>query len=206
MSVGLFLGFTVAHAGELMFHNSFSACWTTAITKSSFLTLVRNSIEGTQGCVSAQSGTSPFPYTVCGSPNCPGGTIGCPVTLHAATPTGDFGTGAVNATGTVDTLTVPITYNMGAGPQSCTMTLTNIATSYALQYTLTPDGNYGAYTASLATPTVSITSYTPGGNCPSLFLSLAAGAASQTQTAAANAIHPLLIAGTVDESVCPLTP
>ena len=167
--ISVFILFTTnASAGNLVAHKGFEACWRSAITKASFLSLIQSSIEGTQGCVPPQSGTTPVPYTVCGAPNCPGGVNGCLVTLHGTAASGNFGTGAFTGPGTADTLSVPITSGIG----NCTMLLSGITFNAALQYTLTDDGNFGVYTAALATPTVSITNYVASG-CPQ-FASLAA--------------------------------
>jgi hypothetical protein len=192
----------------LLMHNGFAECWNSAITKPMFLTAAQNSVDGLTGCVPPQSGTeSGIPYQVCNTAGCNGGAMGCQVTLHAATaPTGDFSTGSFSGAGSADNLSVPITYTLGV-TTSCVMTITAITLTYGWNNTLQADGNNGKYSSALPTNSVTFNTRTIGGNCGATVNGfLGPLAVTNAQTAAATAIKPDLIAATVDESICPLTP
>lgn len=201
LAVAVALGFAApCGAVDLISHNGFAECWTSAITKDMFYSAAEASIEGLTGCVSPQSGGG---ASVCNTvAGCAGGVAGCKVTLHIGNATGDFGSGSFSAPGSADQILVPIT-----GIDNCTMQLNNIVLSYAWSNTLQADGNNGKYASALPSRSVTISSYTTGGNCqPTTVALLATTAKNSAQTAAGNAIAPLLTAATVGESVCPLTP
>lgn len=199
-----------AGAVDLVSHQGFEICWTTAVTKTAFLTAMRNSIEGGGSCFPPQSGTqSGVTYTACDVPNgCGTGVAGCPVTIHSAAFTGDFTVGAFTAPGTVDNIPIPITYTLSPIPQqSCTLTLSAILTKVDLDYLMRLDGLDGVYSDDLATPVATIVSYTKTG-CSTLGALIdpaIAGAITAAQDAMGAAIEPALRTNTVEKAVCPIS-
>jgi len=203
---------SAAGAADLVDHNGFEACWSKAITKVAFLDLVQATINDKTFCVSEVSGSSSgYNYDACNTAACPGNAVGCPVTVHAGSFTGDFGTGDFSATGTADNVSVPVSYS-GFGSGSCTILFSNIGLAYAPSYLVSPDGNNGDYMVSLTQSSVMVTSSDASVNLPAdltcpLLLNLFKGAIiDQAQTTASDNWAPLLAADTVGESVCPLTP
>jgi len=207
------LGLLAASAGstaqnplDLIIHNGFEACWSTAITKPQFLGLLKSTIDGRIACILyvsyAQSG---FNWEICNTPACPNNVGGCPVTLRAGTFNGDFGTGAFSAPGTTDDITVPVTYYNDMTFATCTLKLTNLTQTYSPFVYVQPDGNNGDYMAgmdalSVMFDTVGASSADPmcSSQAPTLF-SYAQSVASIESTIALYGAIP-------GESVCPLTP
>jgi hypothetical protein len=201
-----------AQVVDLVGHNGFEACWSNAITKTTFLDLIQATIDDKTFCVPQVSGSaSGYTYDACNTAACPGNVVGCPVTTHAGSFSGDFVTGDFSSTGTADDVSVPISYN-GLSSGSCTILFSNIMLDYAPSYFLTADGNNGDYMAYLTQSSVTVTNSDASVNLPANLtctplLNFFKGVIiDQAQTAASNNWAPLLSADTVGESVCPLTP
>ena len=209
-------GATLASAqgvGELVMHNGFEACWSTALTRPQFLDLLRSGIDGHTGCVPRSDGTATLPapfgtvaYTACATPACPGGTIGCPVTTHAGTFSGDFATGIFSGPGSADNVQVPVTIT---GFGTCTLTLSNIVLAFAPAYVFDPDGNRGVYASALVQAGVTSTyvlSASGGPQCGLLPGVVEPQLHPQLDATASAAYAEQLTATTVGQSVCPLVP
>jgi hypothetical protein len=218
LAILLLAAAAAAHAQtvDLVAHNSFEDCWSKALAKADFLTLLQTSIEGQVSCVAQSSGSistafGNVNYTACYTAACPGATIGCPVTVHSGTFGGDFSSGAFSAPGTADDVSVPVSYS-GALTGTCTVTVSAITLTYSPYFYIVPDGNNGDYMAYLtASSAVTVNSDSFSGS--DLFCSLAASDTSvtsqintQAQMVATNAMIADLTATAVDQSVCPLTP
>ncbi|GAA0716286.1 hypothetical protein GCM10009105_22570 [Dokdonella soli] len=205
----LLFGAAQAHA-DLMFHQGFETCWTPSSSTTQFLDSMRTRIEGLHGCVPQQSGTtSGVTYSVCGTPACDGGAIGCPIVLHAQAFSGDFPTGVFSAPGTADSITLPVSYASSTfGNGACNKILSAIALTYKPDYTMLVDGP-GVYSDALAQVAVTINSYTLGGTTCGLLdgfvVQAITNAIPQAQNAAAQAVSTAL-APTVGVTTCPLTP
>jgi hypothetical protein len=195
-----------ARAADLVDHNGFEACWTHAITEPEFLELEQSAIDGLTSCVSPSSGIG---YSMCSQQNCPKNAVGCPVTTHAALFNGAFAAGSGNhhtSSGSTDTITIDVSYF----PGSCTITISNVALDYALDYTLQADGNSGLYSVSLDQSTLAVQNgYVLVGSdlvCQGLASSLTATLISQIETEGAAGIAALERLVTVGETVCPVPP
>jgi len=202
----------VAQVVDLVDHNGFEACWSKAIPEATFLGLIQATIDGKTFCVPEVSGSaSGYTYDACNTAACPGNVVGCPVTTHAGSFSGDFATGDFSSTGTADDVSVPITYN-GISSGSCTILVSNIVLDYAPSYFVSADGNNGDYMAYVTQSSVTVTNSNASVNLPAnvpctLLLGFFKGAiVDQAQTAASDNWGPLLASDTVGESVCPLTP
>jgi hypothetical protein len=200
------------HPADLIDHNGFDVCWTQAIGEAQFTGLQQSAIDGTTNCIPATSNASCGPgctYSACYTTACPGGVVGCPVTLHSTAFAGGFTPGASHftASGTADQISVPITYSSVVSG-SCTVTISNINLSYALDYTMQNDGNNGLYAASLDQTTVTIDSgYTIDSTdliCKSFAPTLAPQLVGPAQTAAATLVTAQETLATVEETVCPV--
>jgi predicted outer membrane repeat protein len=145
---------------DLIGHRGTEACWSKAVTKSSFLGLIGSNVEGNTACIppfsfNAFNGVTFVTYNVCYTAACPGGTVGCPITTHTGTFSdgGDFEAGQFTATGTADNFTMAGVSGLG----TCNYSASGITTSYSSDYIFTDDGNHGDYAALLnqfsATPT-----------------------------------------------------
>src|SRR5215831_14849783 len=113
--IGLGIVASVCRAGDLLAHNGFEACWSKALNAAQFLELQQSTIEGATACVAQSSGSVPglgTSYQVCDTPACPGGNVGCPITLHANPFGGDFETGVFSSTGSTDSISVHITHSL----------------------------------------------------------------------------------------------
>jgi len=201
-----------AQAGDLVIHNGFESCWAQALTRDQFLSALQMAIDSTASCIPPITGndsSTGLTYTACGKPQCNGGSIGCPVVLHASAFGGDFGTGQFNASGSIDDIVAPVQYSVSPlPPAECNITISNIVLAYAPAYTVAPDGNSGAYMAGLQQPGIGITSYAATGDAMACNL-LASSYVSLFQSMAevqANNLVTGLLAPTVGESVCPLSP
>jgi len=201
-----------AQVVDLVGHNGFEACWSKAITKSTFLDLIQASLNDKTFCVAKVSGSvSGYTYDACNTAACPGNAVGCPVTVHAGAFSGNFSTGDFSAAGTADGVSVPISYT-GLSSGSCTILFSNIMLDYAPSYFVSADGNSGDYMAYLTQSAVSVTSSDASVGLPANLtctplLSFFKGVIiDQAQTAASDGWGPLLAADTVGESVCPLAP
>lgn len=190
-------------AADLIAHQGFEICWATAVSKPTFLTAMRGSIDGGSTCIPPQSGTSGgVTYNACSAANgCGTGVPGCPVTIHSAEFAGDFQTGAFSAPGTVDNISIPI--SLVGLPISCTLTLSAIVTRYDIDYLMQVDGLDGVYTDDLAAPVATILSYTRSG-CD-LLGAVPPGAITAAQDAMGAGIESPLRTATVERAICPLS-
>jgi predicted outer membrane repeat protein len=145
---------------DLIGHKGGEACWSKAVTKSSFLGLVGSNVEGNTACIppfvfNFFNGSTFVTYNVCYTAACPGGAVGCPITTHTGvfSDGGDFGAGQFSATGSAENFTMAGVSGYG----TCNYSASGITTSYASDYVFTDDGNHGDYAALLnqftATPT-----------------------------------------------------
>lgn len=191
---------------DLVDHNGFEACWSKAITKPQFLDLLHASIDGASGCIAQTSGSAAgIDYSACTNADC-GGQIGCPVTVHAGTFSGDFGTGAFSGPGTADDISIPISYTYFGMSGNCTITISNITLTYTPWLYIAADGNSGDYMAYLTQQSaVTIDAYSadsPDLTCKALIVAGGSSFVSQAEAAGS-----ALLQGTqVGETVCPLTP
>ena len=201
-----------AQVVDLVDHNGFEACWSKAITKTTFLDLIQASLNDKTLCVGKVSGSATgYTYDACNTAACPGNAVGCPVTVHAGVFSGNFSTGDFSAVGTADNVSVPISYT-GLSSGSCTILFSNIMLDYAPSYFLSADGNNGDYMAYVTQSSVTIANsdasvnLPPNPTCTLLLSFLKSAIIGQAQSAASDGWGPLLAADTVGESVCPLTP
>jgi len=205
-----------AQTVDLVIHNGFEDCWSQALTKPAYLTLLQSSLEGQTGCIPQSSGTTTISgfgdvnYTACYTTACPGGNIGCPVTVHSGPFSGDFGSGAFSAPGTADNVSAPVMLS-GALSDTCTITASNIALTYSPYFHITPDGNSGDYMAYLTPASaVTITSDNFSGSDFDCTLAASSSVTSQINTDAETVATAQMVS-TLDTtavalSVCPLTP
>jgi hypothetical protein len=202
---------------DLVVHNGFEDCWSTAITKPVFLQLLQSSVDGYTECVAQTTGSIvivPFgsiDYTACYTPACPGGAIGCPIAVHAGAFGGDFSTGAFSAPGTADDVSVPVTYsNAIIGSGSCSIDVSNITLQFSPSFHVVPDGNSGDYMAYLAPASfVGVTGDNFSGSnvvCTTAVSTVGSQINGQAQALATQQMIDALNASAVGESVCPLTP
>jgi len=195
-------------ASGLLFHDGFETCWHRALTKPAFLTLLHDSVDGTNGCVPPQSGTEfGITYTACNTPNgCGTGVPGCAVAMQAGAFSGDFLAGSFTAPGTASNVAIPIDAGfLGA----CTLNLTAITLRYDLDYLVRVDGVDGVHAEDLATPVVEILDYTRTHDCNIVIAgfidSYTPQAIASAEAGASAAIEPPLRTNTVGQSVCPLS-
>jgi len=188
-------------------HNGFEACWSKAITKPDFLDTLQSTIDGVTSCIPQSSGVG---YTACSQAKCPNNAIGCPVTTHAGPFSGAFVAGIGNkytSTGSTSDIVIDIAYT-GGGP--CTITASNIALDYGLDYRLNVDGNSGLNVVSLDQSALTVhDGYMLTGSDPVCQTIAATGGAtlvSEIETDGAAGIAALEAPATVGQSVCPLTP
>lgn len=205
-------GTAAAQTVDLVDHNGFEACWSKALTKAQFLAAMDAAVgvDGTTFCTGPVSGSgSGITYTACGNPDCAGGAIGCPVTIHSAGFSGDFATGAFTASGTADDFSAPVSYSIFGTPGSCTISFSAIALTYSPSYFITADGNNGDYMAYLTQSQATIDNYQATSADPTCQTLIAFGASafiSQAQTEAGVQLAAELDAATTGDSVCPLSP
>lgn len=201
----------VAQTADLVIHNGFEACWSNALTKPQFLNLMQTSLDGASGCIGPQSSTqNGITVTACNTNVCAGGATGCPVNVHVPSGafTGDFDTGTFAGSGSMDDIVVPVTFS-GAINDTCTITLTGIALSFAPDYSFTADGNNGNYAAALVQAPMSLTSYTASGSdffCQTAVSQYGPQLKSAAESQGTILTEARLRASTVAQSICPLTP
>jgi hypothetical protein len=203
--VSMILAIPAACAADLVSHNGFEACWSQALTKPQFLSLLQSTLDAHSGCVAPQTGTSGnISYTICNTAACAGGAMGCAVMTHAGVFSGDFGSGVFSGPGSADNIVAPVTTNFG----SCALTISNIQLNYAPSYTVQADGNSGDDMAALLQLPLTVTNHTFNGDasCTSLANLYGAQLITQIETSGSTMVANLLQAATVGESVCPLTP
>ncbi len=206
-STGLFAAFA-ASAVDLVHHDGFETCWSAALSKSQFLEELRASVDGKTGCIPQQSGNeSGIDYTICEVANgCGAGISGCAVALQASAFSGDFAAGSFSAPGSASNLAVPINAGFLG---SCTLDITAITLTYALDYLMRVDGVDGVYTDDLQAPFVDITGQSTSNNCNALIGAFLATYIAQAivaaESSAASAIEPELRSRTVERSICPLS-
>ena len=152
-----------AVAADLVHHDGFETCWSQALTKPQFLAALRSNIDGNSGCIPPQAGNqSGFDYTICNVANgCGSGAPGCPVALQAGPFSGDFVAGSFAAAGTANNIAAPITVAILG---SCTLNITGITLTYALDYLMRTDGTDGVHTDDMQVPLVDITNYATSNN------------------------------------------
>lgn len=195
-------------AADLVQHHGFETCWSPALDKARFLTAMRTSIDGRTGCIPPQSGSeSGVAYTVCNVTNgCGSGVPGCAVGLQAGAFSGDFVAGIFAAPGTASNIAAPLDAGFFG---SCTVNITAITLTYALDYLMRTDGTDGVYTDDLQTPVVDIVSYSSNNNCNALIGAAIASYLPQAiaiaETGAASAIDPSLRTHTLERAICPLS-
>jgi len=206
LAVGLLASTSVQ--ADLVYHQGFEACWSTALTKVDFLARLRNQVDGRAACLPPQSGSqSGISYSICNlSDGCGTGVAGCPVLVQSQAFSGDFVAGQFSAPGSIANLAVPVTSAIG----SCTVNITNVALTTTLDYLMRTDGVDGVYVDDLQSPVVDITNYATSNTCNPIMASLIAAyipqAVANAEAGAALAIEPDLRAQTVGQAVCPLTP
>ncbi len=201
----MMLAISAAGAAELVSHNGFEACWSQALTKPQFLSLLQSTLDARSGCVAPQTGmSSGISYAICNTAACAGGAMGCAVTTHAGAFSGDFGSGIFSGPGSADNIIAPITTSIS----SCVLTISNVTLNYAPSYTVQADGNSGDYMAALLQSPLTVTNHTFSGDafCTSLANLYGAQLITQIETSGSGTAADLLQAATVGESVCPLTP
>lgn len=201
----MMLAVSTACAADLVIHNGFEACWSQALTKPQFLSLLQSTLDARSGCIAPQTGTSSaITYAMCNTAACAGGAMGCVVTTHAGAFSGDFGSGVFSGPGSTDNIVVPITTSIGP----CVLTISNVTLNYAPSYTVQADGNSGDYMAALLQSPLTVTNHTFSGNtlCNTLASLYGAQLITQIETSGSATVADLLQAATVGESVCPLTP
>jgi hypothetical protein len=195
---------------ELVSHNGFEACWSKAITKPQFLSLLKSTIDGTLGCILyASYADAGFNWEICNTPACPNMSGGCPVTLRAGTFSGDFAPGAYTAgfsgPGTTDDISIPVTYYNDVTGGSCTLKLTNLTQTYSPFVYVLPDGNNGDNIWGMDFLTVTFDTHVAS-SADSNCLTQEQTLISYAQSAASIQSAIPLFDAVADESVCPLTP
>ncbi|HNR92270.1 MAG TPA: hypothetical protein PKO41_07585 [Dokdonella sp.] len=207
----LVLGLLVASSAQadLVFHQGFETCWSSALTKADFLARLRNQVDGRTACLPPQSGNqSGIAYTICNTPDgCGSGVPGCAVTVQSQDFAGDFIAGQFSAPGTASDIAVPLTTSLFG---NCTINITGVTLTTTVDYLMRLDGIDGVHVEDMQTPLVDITNYSTSNNCNPVVGALIASYIPQAVTSAeenaAAAIEPGLRADTVGQSVCPLTP
>ena len=202
-------GALFAQTADLVAHNGFESCWSQALTKPQFLGLMQSSLENQTTCVGPQTTSSfPFVITTCNTAACPGGQMGCPVTLHSGTFSGDFPTGTFQASGGADDFSVPVIVT-GPSSLSCTVDISSVTLTFAPDYSMIADGNSGLYAAELTQSPVtlnSVTAFSTDTTCNSLANSNKSILTAPAEAAATAAVEAQLRASTLARSICPLTP
>lgn len=204
-------GALCAQAADLVIHNGFEACWSSALTKPQFLDLMQTSLDGASSCIGPQSSTqNGITVTACNTNACAGGATGCPANVHVPNGafTGDFGTGTFAGAGSMDDIVVPVTFT-GTINDTCTITLSAIALAFAPDYMFSADGNSGNYAAALTQAPVSFTSYTATGSdvfCQGAVSQYGPQLKSAAEAQGTVLTEARLRSSTVAQSICPLTP
>lgn len=199
-----------AELPDLVDHDGFEACWSSAVTQAEFLDTQQSSIEGAVFCMPQSSaGNSINGYSVCNNHSCPGAAIGCPVTIHSGAFSGSFlnGTTTLGAAGTADDITMDVQCKMLGITGSCSLTVSNVSFGYSLDYTLQPDGNNGLYAVSLDQATMTVNSGYTFGSCNACSGVLDQSAILSTaESPGSTRIGELEAAANLGKSVCPLMP
>ena len=196
-----------AAAGDLVYHNGFDTCRSKAISKTQFTDLLKSSIDGAVTCVAQSSGACGpgCTYTASATQACPGSAVGCPVTLHANAFGGTFvaGTSSFSANGSANDVSIPVTSSFGP----CTISVTNIGLSYALDYMMQADGGNGLYAASLDLALMTLNNgYVVGGSnavCDAAVTLTGASLVSQVEAAGSSLLASLETPASVAQTVCP---
>jgi hypothetical protein len=193
---------------KLVFRDGFEEgiCYTGSLSKSTFLTRVRTAIDGATVCIPQFTGNYlGVDATACNTAACPGGATGCPITIAASpfTDGGDFGAGLFTATGTAGNVTVPFDSQF----LDCVFTVSNITTSYSVDYLLLDEGNGGVYAAALnsftpAATNLDVDSTNP--TCDNLGPNVKDALANEASKAVVAALRPAIETATLDETVCPI--
>ncbi|MGA9335481.1 MAG: hypothetical protein WBV39_14475 [Rudaea sp.] len=198
-----------AQAVDLVAHNGFEACWSQAQSRAQFLGLMQSSLEGQTSCIGMNTATvAGTTFTACNTAACPGGQVGCPVTVHVDPFDGDFATGTFAASGSANDVDVPVNVT---SPVSfdCTVTLTAITLTFAPDYVMVADGNNGVYAAQLTQAPVALDGLTISSDdpaCEAFATSYSSSITTPAEAAATAAVETRLRATTVGASICPLTP
>jgi hypothetical protein len=203
-------GSTAQSALDLIIHNGFEACWSTAITKPQLRDLLKSTIDGRTGCILyAGYAAAGLNWEICNTQACAGGVGGCPVTFHAGTFTGDFGAGDFTASfsspGTTDDISIPVSYYNDVISDTCTLTLSNLTQTYSPFVYFQPDGNGGDYIIAMNPLAITFDTVTPSSADP-MCVSQAATAISYAQSIAGIEANVPLSYAVPGQSVCPLTP
>jgi predicted outer membrane repeat protein len=192
---------------NLIKRSGFEECWSPALTEAVFLQRIRTAIDGTTTCIPAFSGNVQGigQVTSCTNPDCPGGAVGCPITISASPflDGGDFAAGQFTATGTANDISVPVGTPFG----NCTYTASNITTSYLVDFVFQPDEGSGVYAALLDrfVPTATTLTLTSGNSsCNLAAPSIEPAFKGSAQNAVAAALRSPIEAGTVGQAVCPV--
>jgi hypothetical protein len=203
--LALSLAANVCLAGDLVAHNGFEACWSSALSETQFVELQQSTLEVATACVAQSSGSVPglgTNYQVCDTPACPGENVGCPVTLHSNPFGGDFATGTFAATGSTDSISVHITHSFG----TCTINVGSMPLNFSLAYALQADGNGGQHVASLDDALMTVTGAVAYGGtdviCATLAGAYGSAIARAVQRAGSRLLVKLETPATVGESVC----
>jgi hypothetical protein len=143
------LGSTSFAAGagtlELVSHNGFEQCWSSAVTVPAFLQSLESDTEGRDVCMPpAQDGSS------CATSQCSSGAPGCSATLRGA----EYAAGTIDtqagyllidaATG-FDPFSMPVIVPLVGACTANFVDTTGVLLQYQLQAQLRPDGNSGYY-------------------------------------------------------------
>jgi len=204
---------STALAADLIVHNGFEACWSTAITKAQFLGLLKSTVDATTACMPEFPYTdvdSGFVYHTCNTAACPSNQTGCPVALNAGTFGGNFATGIFSAPGSsTDNISIPVSYSDGATSGTCTITFTNIAFALQTPFSIRPDGNNGDYMAGFAIATPDFGGLhvsAPDVMCSTLFGLYGMDLVQTAEYVATTDLTTAFDSNVAGKSVCPLTP
>jgi hypothetical protein len=202
-------GAVFAQATDLVDHNGFEQCWSQALAKDAFLTLLAATVEGTDACIpAAVDGSS------CATSTCTDGSPGCAVTLRA----GQYsyaqilpanGQMLVNASTGFDPFSMPVVLPVVG---ACTINFidtTNVAVQSALTYSLQPDGNSGYYVNDLLIGTSTVIGLSSdklslSGSFSCQIANLSLGFYTATLGDQLAQTFPAAYAPTIGESLCPL--
>lgn len=146
LALGAVTFVTGAKSDDLVSHNGFEPCWSSALTADSFLQLLVASTSGRDVCIApAQDGS------LCANSLCSDGSPGCSVTLRSGQHTpifispGDPGSARFDGSTGFDPFSVPVVVPVVG---ACTLNIPDTAdvlVVHQLNYALRPDGNSGYY-------------------------------------------------------------
>lgn len=214
LAAPLFGHAAVAACADLVDHNGFEACWSQAVTETTFVANISASVEGYAGCIPAVSSGNP---TYCNNSVC-NSVPGCPIVLRAgsaAVHSIDAGAGVAtfDVTSGLDPFSMDVTIN----GVTCTANITNtgnLTSSYTLSYAIYPDGNSGIYVdalsaiGSISTSGLLASDYnvTGGSFTCSIAGVVPAGLIEGAINAGVDNSVPGAEAPTIGDSICPYTP